>query len=378
MSAPAPAPTAAGMRQLVAQWRDWLAERTDTLLSLEERTRTAGSDDDMANVAAAFVARKAIAARLDAVEAALGKGAGAGAAAALAEQPVTDDLGSPVGSTLRDAADLLDAVLRKVEAEVGAREAGQVAAAERAAQAEADLSICRRLSADLGLNAGQTAALAAALAERRDDTAVAADLAGLRASLEAAERERTETLRRWDGLPARLAELAAQERTVRELAARCREKVLQAPPIAVPSVAAVAADLPAPADSTDDTEGPHSSEGAIASQGGRPVDLRSLPWPAARAAALPVLHRADRVQAALDEAGRRFEQPLQRREDLRGLLQSMADKATRRGLMAQPAVEAGYALAKEALWAAPCDLTASAKLVEAFVAAVNEHQGVAS
>lgn len=49
-------PSATEINQLIAEWNDWLAARTDALLSLEERVRTAGNDDDVADVAAVFVA----------------------------------------------------------------------------------------------------------------------------------------------------------------------------------------------------------------------------------------------------------------------------------------------------------------------------------
>ena len=39
-------PTAQQMAALLTQWNDWLAGRTDAMLSLEDRVRTAGSDKD--------------------------------------------------------------------------------------------------------------------------------------------------------------------------------------------------------------------------------------------------------------------------------------------------------------------------------------------
>ena len=61
-------PTATEITQLLAEWNEWLAARTDSLLSLEERVRSAGTAADQADLAAAFVCRKAITDRLDDVE----------------------------------------------------------------------------------------------------------------------------------------------------------------------------------------------------------------------------------------------------------------------------------------------------------------------
>ena len=47
-------PTADQMTALLVQWNDWLAGRTDAMLSLEDRVRTAGSKKDQDDLAAAF------------------------------------------------------------------------------------------------------------------------------------------------------------------------------------------------------------------------------------------------------------------------------------------------------------------------------------
>ena len=57
-------PTEREMAALLAQWNDWLAARTDAMLSLEDRVRGSGSDADRADLAAAFVARKVVGDRL--------------------------------------------------------------------------------------------------------------------------------------------------------------------------------------------------------------------------------------------------------------------------------------------------------------------------
>ena len=84
-----------------------------------------------------------------------------------------------------------------------------------------------------------------------------------------------------------------------------------------------------------------------------------LPWPAARAAMQPyVLDRSTGSARALDEVERRFAAVLlQRRDELRGLLQAFRDKAggsrPRRGPATSSRV---YRRRASALWSAPCDL----------------------
>ena len=327
---------------LLAEWTDWLAARTDSLLSLEGRVRSAGDATDEADVAAAFVARKAVADRLELVANTAKRDRAA--AAALASQPLHDDLGGPVGNNLTDAAELLDAVLGRVEQRITQRERQQVAEVSAAQGAATDLAVAERLAAELGMQVNHVASLRDRLTRRDDIAGVAADMATVRASLEAGARERTALLQRWQAVAERLAALTLTEARVRELAARCRQKVLQAPPLAVPSVATFDADL---------------------------GDLSMLPWVAARSRITPALAKIDRIGAALAEAERRFQQPLNRREELRGLLQSFADKASASGVMEAADLDELYQQAKATLWAAPCDIVSGGALVDRYISAVN-------
>jgi hypothetical protein len=335
-------PSATEIGQLITEWNEWLSARTDALLSLEDRVRSAGTSADQADVAAAFVCRKAITDRLAQVATLAANDRGA--ASALAGQPLVDDLGGPVGSNLTDAATLLDAVLQRVERSVAGREQQQAGEARSRAQADADLAAAERLAAELGMQANQVAQLREALAAGTDREHVAAEAATVRASLEAAAKERAVLLQRWAAVGGRLETLSATETRVRELAARCREKVVQAPPLAVPSVAAIDLDR---------------------------SDVSALTWVAARNRITPGLARVDRLEAALAEAERRFRAALDRRDDLRGLLQSFADKASAGGVMELPELDGLYQEAKAVLWAAPCDLVRGGELVDRYVATVN-------
>lgn len=340
-------PSSAEIDRLLADWNSWLSTRTDDLLSLEERVRSAGTEADIADVAAAFVARKAISDRLTAVAEAAARDRAA--AVALTTSPLVDDLGGPVGRDLTDAATLLDAIVQRVEASVGGNEQQQIASAQRAQQADADLVVARRLATELGMQVNHVAELRERLQRRDELTEVAAEAATVRASLEAAARERASVLQRWAEMPQRLAQLATLEAGVRELAERCRAKVVQAPRLAVPSVAAIEAQV---------------QEAGV-------VDVSTLPWVGARARLTPLLTQLDRIGAALAEAERRFRQPLQQRDDLRGLLQAFADKANAGRVMEQAELDGLYQGAKALLWAAPTDLAAADELVQRYVAAVN-------
>mgnify|MGYP000983886356 CR=1 FL=1 len=335
-------PSATEINQLIAEWNDWLSARTDSLLSLEERVRTAGNDSDVADVAAAFVARKAITDRLAEVAATAARDRAA--ATVLTTKALVDDMGGPVGNNLTDAARLLDAIVQRVEQHVNQREGQQVAEAATFAQAEGDLATAAKLSVELGMQMNHVAHLREQLAARTSLDATAVEAAAVRASLEAAAKERAALLQQWGGVESRLETLATAETRVREVAARCREKVVQAPPLAVPSVAAFEADL---------------------------GDVSGLPWAAARARMTPVLSKLDRLSAALAEAERRFQAPLDRRDDLRGLLQAFADKASVSGVMESPQLDTLFREAKALLWAAPADIVAAASLVDQYVAAVN-------
>jgi hypothetical protein len=337
-------PTAQQMASLLSQWNDWLAGRTDAMLSLEDRVRTAGSDQDRADLAAAFVARKVVGDRLQAItELAADDRA---KAADLATQPLVDTLGSPVGQNLEDAAALVDAIVARVESHVSTVETRSATEVGLATRADGDLAVAERLANQLGSHINRAAQLRADLVARRDLAGVANRSAELRKELEQADAERRELFEAWATLDDRQIELAETEATVRQLAERCRAKIVQAPGIAVPSAAAVG-----PFQPTD--------------------ELRSMPWTAARAVMAPVVAKVQRLEAALTEARRRFQQPIDERDDLRGLLQSFRDKAASRNLGEDGELEPMYRHAESLLWAAPCDIAAARPLVEQYVAAVN-------
>jgi hypothetical protein len=339
------------MDVLLAQWNDWLSQRTDAMLSLEDRVRTAGSAADEADLAAAFVARKAVADRLQQIDALAEHHRDQ--ASALANEPLTDNLGGPVGANLADAAVLIDAIVQRVEQRVGQVEHQAASDVAVATAADGDLQVAERLAVELGDHVNRAAQLRGALSARRDLAAVARDSKALRLELEEADGERRQLFERWRGLTDRLRSLAESERTVRQTAERCRVKIAHPPVLAVPSVAAI---------------------GELETAD----ELTAKPWSAARAVMAPVVSKVDRLEAALTEAQRRFQRPLEERDELRGLLQAFRDKAASHGLGEDAALEPLYRQAESVLWAAPCDLGAARDLVTAFVSAVNARTGSAA
>jgi hypothetical protein len=341
-------PDAQVLRAQLAPWGDWLAHRTDQLFSLEERCRLAGSQQDSDDVAAAFVARKAIADRVAAVGALVDKNRRE--AAALVTRPLVDDLGGPVGTSIDDAARLLDAILASVEKRIAGAELRQEIDAEQIAAIDADLVLAERLSSELGAQVNYVGQLRTQRDQRRDLGVLAPLLAAARLDLQRADVERQRVLDAFAAVGDRLVHLADEEREVRALAERCRAKVQRAPVLAVPSVAAVG-DAPA-------------ADG-----------LHGLAWPSQRARIEPFVTKVDRLASALAEARRRFQAPLDERDDLRGLLQGFRSKAGAHGLAEHAQLEPIYRAAEALLWAAPCDLAAARPLVQQYVAAVNERTG---
>jgi hypothetical protein len=329
---------------VLGQWDAWIGEATDRLMDLDGRAAASATDQVRLDLAAAFVCRKAIADRVEQIRATPKQ------AAALAAQPVLDDRGELVGRDIAEAATLLGKVLDRVAATIDRDQQQQSAILADAARATTDLATATRLSEELGEMGNRVAAARTRFeAAGRDPDrlrAAADDLAAVRADLVALDTERSTLLQRLADLPARLDQLRTREAAVREVAARCREKVTPAPRIAVPSVDALG---PAPTD----------------------AELAGLTWPVVRGKVGPVVEQVERFDAALAEAERRFTAALTERDDLRGLLQAFRDKAGEHGIAERADIDGAYQAARDVLWSAPCDLVAARSLTQTYSAAVN-------
>ena len=348
MSIAAHPPTAAEFDVLLDQWAEWITAHTDTLLALDERARVAGSATDQADVAAAFVARKAVALRLDEIRTLAPRDRRE--AAAKTTVPLVDDLGGPVGNDLSDAANLLEAVLQRVARNLDTAEARQSDTLRLRAQVTGDLALALRLSALLGSQVNRVGKIAqrveAAAGQADDLDAIAGPLRTMCVELQAEDRQRSELLDQVAAGGMRLDALRNAESGLRDLAARCREKVLQAPNLAVPSVAALG-EVP--------TSDPADGE----------------PWAATRGRMQPWVERVARAEAAFEFARQKFQAALDERDQQRGLLQAFRDKAAEHGFGEHPEIEPLYRAAAAVLWSAPCDLVAAAPLVQQYIVAVN-------
>lgn len=319
------------------------------LVDLDADVQAFGSDTERADVAAAFALWRAVserAAEWDGIERA--SEARRREVLAAAWQPVRTASGEQVAPDLADGLTFLDALVQRLHDDLARRRDEAAAVASTWIALDADLRRAEQAAARLGEEVRHIAELARAAAAAPHAAAPPPDLvaraAEARQRLERAEAERDELLDQLDAAPAALDDLTAREAEVRTLAAACREKIVDAPNIAVPSVAAI---------------------------GEPPADARQRPWHAVQADVREYLRTLARVDAALDEAQRRFQSPLDRRDELRGLLQAFRDKAASADLAEHETLDGKYQTARDTLWSAPCDLERASAEVDDYVRTVN-------
>lgn len=337
MSGPAEAAGSA----VLEQWDGWLQNCTDRLFDLEGRAAGSGSDADRADVAAAFVARKAIDERVAEMRAAPAEQYGA-----IAARPIADGFGGPVGTDLADAARLVEAIIDAVDTRLGRTERQAMSDAAAQAAIDADLDVSARLADTLDTEENVVADLRRAMARGEDLRPLAVKAGALRQRLESADRQRRAAFAEWDGLPARLSALAQLHQRASRSAEICREKIADAAPLAVPDPAVL--DQPKPL-----------------------ADLRAMTWPAARPHMQGLLRQVERLEAAMQVAVEHFEAPLGERDELRGLLQAFGRKAAATGGAEDPALAPLYKRAEAELWSAPCNVGRARQMVHAYIEAVN-------
>lgn len=337
-------------RRLAAELDAWVADVASRLVDLEADAQASGDDALRGDVAAAFTLWRAVSERAETWEGVAGAGSARRAELlAAAWTPLTADTGEVVSPNLVDAMTFLDALVATLAGRISAAHQAAANAATEWLALDIDLREATQAAARLGQEVRHVAELEAEASRRSRAVEPPDELvrraAEARARLDAAEVERDDVLRRLEQATDTLSRLEQREQEVRVLAATCREKIADAPPLAVPAVAA----LGAPPDGVD-----------------------HRPWPAVRAEAIDWLRRVDRVGAALDEAVRRFSAPLARRDELRGLLQAFRDKAASAGLSEHEALDPRYAAARDILWTAPCDLTVAETHVGDYVRTINQ------
>ena len=281
------------------------------------------------------------------------------AAAALISAPVVDPDGATLALDPAEACSIVDRLIGNSRRSLDAAAAEFEERARLQAATRDHLSAAGRLAELVGEQVRHISELATRAQRPELDLdslrALATEAAAAHASLDATDADRRQILARLGEAEADLERLAEREATVTALAARCRDRIANAPNLAIPSVVALG---PAPRPTRD-------------RPGGTGAGTQTLPWPSVRAAAIAWLTKLDRLAAAFDEAERRFAQPLDERDELRGLLQGFRAKAAANRIAEDTRIDALYETARQVLWSAPCDLAAARVATTAYVEAIN-------
>jgi hypothetical protein len=333
----------------------WRSAVSTVLLELDEQVKIAALPDAATDVGLAFALWRAASTRLDEVVAARGTGGMTGDERATVQRlvwsPIGDDRGAPLATNLPEARTLVDALVARLRGSVASHDQHIAAVTallaplvERTQQAAADAIAVGELERQVAVLSERLARLGPGTAE----ATVRSEVAAIEQALTPIERDLRELARAKatlasdvEGLPERLRSAEQREADTRTLVARCAQKVLGAPNLAVPDVSALG---PPPA----------------------AAEVLAMEWRAGRAAVDAYADRLARVERALDVAHAAYAAPLQRRDDLRGLLDGYRAMAAGRGLGERPDASAAYDAARAALYTAPCDLDAAAALVEAY------------
>jgi hypothetical protein len=339
-------------------WRDRMRA---TLDRLEARARAAtGAADVMSEVLLAYSLWQSISARVDRlVEAWDGGRVGEPERERIA-QLVWGRLGRGLDVTLAvsfaEACVLADALVARLHDRLDADPMGAAGVGDRIEPLREQLARC-----DAHEPTGAERAALDDLARRLDAAVEAArrgedvrdELAAIDAAASRLERDlivadavRGGTERDAATLRRRLDAVRAAAVGVRDLAARCRDRIDDAPRLAVPDPDALG---PVPATGGD--------------------------WRAVREALDRFEDRLGDVERALAEAQRRFEAPLTRRQELRGLLDAYRDMAKRRGHAEDAALQAAYDRARRVLYSAPLELDAGAAALAEYERAVRAATG---
>lgn len=331
----------------------WSTKRVDRLLELEDASRTSGTAQDAVDIGLAFMLWRGVSQRhieiRDVFAIGSSDAAAATRAAALIAAPLHDPDGGLVAADLNEACAIIDQLVESVDQRTTSAAAANTRDASLRASARADLEVATALANDLGDQVRHVMALAAQLdkpmlsVDRLE--ALTAQCAAARTELEATAAQRSELLDRLVSAPEQIAALRAEETRVRTLADTCREKILDAPHLAVPSIDALGG-VP-----------PHAEPNEA--------------WAAVRSRISDWLNKVDQVSRALAEAERRFAAPLAERDELRGVLQGFRAKAAAHGLAEGAHLDETYDAAREQLWSAPCNLAIAREKTQRYLDAVN-------
>jgi hypothetical protein len=333
----------------------WRSATSTALLDLDEQAKVAALPDAAADVALAFSLWRAAAARLDEIAAARGPGRMGDDERAYVQRlvwaPIGDDTGAALAANLPEVRTLVDALVARVRGGIAGRDQRIAAVTavlapltERVQRAAADAAAVgemERQVAVLGERLGRLGPDTPEATVRAEAAAIDQALAPIERDLSELAQGKTALTADVEALPGRVRDAERLEAETRALAARCAEKVSPVPNLAVPDVDALGAPPVA-------------------------ADVLAMEWRAARATVDAYAGRLERVERALAVAQAAYAAPLQRRDDLRGLLDGYRAMAGSRGLGERPDASAAYDAARAELYRAPCDLDAATALVEAY------------
>lgn len=345
----------AGIDAYVADAAAWRSASSTALLELDDQSKAAGAADAAADVALAFSIWRSASARIDDIAAVRGQGRmSAGQRADVQARvwaPLADDAGSPLAANLPEARTLVDALVTRVRSGLASQSQQLTTITSLLAPITERVDRAAAQAAALGEMVRQVEALATRLdrlGPSSPEATVRSEVAAVEQALAPIERDLL-TLAQAKAtltddvaaLPERLAAAEQLEAATRELAARCHEKVVDPPVLAVPDVSVIGA--------------PPTLD-----------EIGATDWRGGRAAVDAFTAKLTRVEQALTVAHDRYAAPLQQRDDLRGLLDGYRAMAASRGLGEEPNASNAYDAARTALYTAPCDLAAAARLVEAY------------
>ncbi len=350
----------AGIDAYLADANAWRSSASTALLELDDQAKVAHVDDAAADVALAFSIWRGAGVRIDEATATRGQGrmsAGDRAAVqALVWAPLADDAGSPIAANLPEARTLVDALVTRARTALAGQSqqlttiTGLLAPiTERVDQAAANAKALGEMVRQVEVLAQRLDRLGPSTPEatvRSEVGAIEQALAPIERDLLSLARAKSTLTDDVAALPGRVQAAEELEATTREIAARCQEKIAGPPNLAVPDVSVIG-----PPPSLD--------------------EIGSLEWRAGRAAVDAYVSKLSKVERALGVAHDRYAAPLQRRDDLRGLLDGYRAMAASRGLGEQAEASSAFDAARAALYTAPCDLAEAARLVDVYQRVVN-------
>jgi hypothetical protein len=260
---------------------------------------------------------------------------------------LTDPLGAPAAFTLPEACTLAAALEDRLSDLIATDAVASSGAAARIDPVRAAIGRCLHQADALGVPKVRIEQLSAefeAAVAGSNPQVIAQTVDRVDAEISLIERDLIkETSRRagaalqYGELVRRQDDLVALEGVVRSLADRCAEKIADPPRLGIPAVAQLGA-----------------------------IPGRKAP----REEVAQYAERLGRAAAALAIAQERYGAPLRERDDLRGLLGAYRDRVAKKGLAEDAALDARYRAAHDALFRAPCDLTAARTLVSGYQHAV--------